>query len=112
MTKTEEDALRRQLENCQGNVTVLAAEMGVARQVLASRLKAAGLDEHAAQQRAIHGVSGTRASLRKGCLDPEGERAQIVRALDLEKSQVAAARYLGIHRRRLQRAMERLGIKP
>ncbi len=102
--------IERLLRQHHGSVAGASRQVGIKRQTFAWWVKRRNLDEFAAQLRAEYGISGTRSALDKGSLDPTGERQAIRAALDEHGSQTGAAKSLGIHRRRLQRAMERLGI--
>lgn len=107
MTRSRERAaLLRRLRQQRGNVSAMAREEGVSRQVMARRLAAAGIDGVAAEAlRRRHHVPGPRALSA-----PAKERERMLAALARAPNYQAAARRLRISRRTLFRLIDRHGI--
>lgn len=111
LTREERRALMRDLREHGGNTKALAATTGAMVTAVRYRVAAAGLDAYAARLRAKAGVSGGRKSIPPDPAGDERRRAKFRAALREHATQGRAAEAVGMHRRRFQRELERLGIK-
>ena len=109
-TKAERAALKAELSQTGGNIRQVARNRGTTRAAVDYLVNAAGLAPYAAKLRAAAGISGGRKHLALSPTEQKQLRRKVETALKRHGTQGKAAQSLGMHRRRFQRAMERLGI--
>jgi transcriptional regulator with GAF, ATPase, and Fis domain len=103
--------LIKAMSRCNGNLTAMAKQLRVTRKTVWQWLKRHNLADEADALRAAAHVKGPRRSLVGHRLDPEGERAEIGRALAATGWRVdAAAKQLGMGRRTLTTLIQRYSL--
>lgn len=90
--------------------SLTAAGTQVSRQTVTNWIKRAGLEQKAAEQRALNGLPGPRPLLEAGSVDAGAERAAIVASATKLGSLKAAGEQLGLSRRALYRRRKALGL--
>lgn len=103
-------SLRKLVDKHQGNLSAIAVALGISRQAVTRRLKAAKLLERAAAARLAAGVTGPRTSGQAVQAADDAERERMLRALAASDSDDEARARLGMARRSFYRKKSAFGL--